>query len=213
MGVGAAAPERTFIVCDKRSRLRDRRFDWAYLFGAVCSASGATAAYVTPKANAWAFQLHLDEISRNITHGAHAVLILDGAGWHRAAKLAIPANVTLLILPPYSPELNPIENVWQYLRQNFLSNRVFENHDAILQACCDAWNAFVAQPDASDPSQRATGRQSKFRRAGIRVQRLHDQLMGSPVVSGGDHPGFRELGRLPHPDSLDDYPAPWLASQ
>lgn len=127
--------------------MRDRRFDWAYLFGAVCPATGATAAYVTPKANAWAFQLHLDEIARHVAEGAHAVLVLDGAGWHGAHALAVPDNITLLPLPPYSPELNPIENVWQYLRQNFLSNRVFEDYDAIVDACCKAWCAFIDVPD------------------------------------------------------------------
>lgn len=93
------------------------------------------------------FQLHLDEIARNVAAGAHAVVVLDGAGWHGARKLQIPANITLLTLPPYSPELNPIENVWQYLRQNFLSNRVFDDYDAILDACCKAWKAFIALPD------------------------------------------------------------------
>ncbi len=92
------------------------------------------------------FQLHLDEISRNVAAGSHAILVLDGAGWHGALKLDIPDNITLLPLPPYSPELNPIENVWQYLRQNFLSNRVFDDYDAIVAACCEAWNAFIALP-------------------------------------------------------------------
>lgn len=92
------------------------------------------------------FQLHLDEIARNVAAGAHAILVLDGAGWHGALKLKIPDNLTLLPLPPYSPELNPIENVWQYLRQNFLSNRVFEDYEAIAEACCQAWRAFIALP-------------------------------------------------------------------
>ena len=74
------------------------------------------------------------------------MLVLDGAGWHGALALNIPDNITLLALPPYSPELNPIENVWQYLRQNFLSNRVFDNYEAIVEACCNAWLAFIALP-------------------------------------------------------------------
>ena len=73
--------------------------------------------------------------------------MLDGAGWHGALDLAVPANITLLPLPPYAPELNPIENVWQYLRQNFLSNRVFDNYEAIVEACCQAWRAFIALPN------------------------------------------------------------------
>lgn len=126
---------------------RDRRFDWAYIFGAVCPARAATAAFVAPKANTWAMMQHLDAISRNVAEGAHAVVVVDGAGWHGALDLTVPSNISLLTLPPYSPELNSIENVWQYLRQNFLSNRVFEDYDAIVDACCKAWLAFIAAPD------------------------------------------------------------------
>ncbi len=90
---------------------------------------------------------HLAEISRYVKPGAHAVLVLDGAGWHSAAALVIPANITLLPLPPYSPELNPVENVWQYLRQNQLSLRVWDDYTAIVESCCRAWNALVAMPD------------------------------------------------------------------
>lgn len=127
--------------------LRDRRYDWAYLFGAVCPARAASAAFVAPKANAWSFQRHLEAIGANVAEGAHAVLVLDGAGWHGALDLVVPDNITLLSLPPYAPELNPIENVWQYLRQNFLANRVFDNYEAIVEACCQAWLAFIALPD------------------------------------------------------------------
>lgn len=92
--------------------------------------------------------LHLAEISTQIAPGAHAVITLDGAGWHRpGGALDVPANISLLPLPPYSPELNPVENIWQYLRQNYLANRVFETYATIVDACCDAWNALVAQPD------------------------------------------------------------------
>ena len=92
--------------------------------------------------------LHLVEVSRTIAPGAFGVIILDGAGWHRTGgRLVVPPNLALLHLPPYSPELNPVENVWQYLRQNFLSNRVFENYEAIVDACCEAWNALMALPE------------------------------------------------------------------
>ena len=76
-------------------------------------------------------QLHLDEISRNVAEGAHAVLVLDRAGWHTTGKLDVPGNITPIFLPSRAPELNPVENVWQYLRQKWLSNTVFENYDAI----------------------------------------------------------------------------------
>ena len=125
---------------------RDQRRNWAYIFGAVCPARDTGAALVLPKANAQAMNLHLQEISSQVRPGAHAVLILDRAGWHRTGgKLRVPDNISLLYLPPYSPELNPAENVWQYLRQNFLSNRIYASYNAIIDACCNAWNALAAQ--------------------------------------------------------------------
>ncbi len=91
--------------------------------------------------------LHLAEISQAVTPGAHAVMVVDGAGWHKPGRrLKRPDNISFLVLPPYCPELNPQENIWQYLRQNYLSNRVFDTSTAIVDACCDAWNAPVAQP-------------------------------------------------------------------
>ena len=100
-----------------------------------------------PYADTDMMQLHLDEISRNVAEGAHAVLLLDRAGWHTTGKLDVPENITPIFLPSRAPELNPVENVWQYLRQNWLSNTVFENYDAIVDAACDAWRKLIAQPE------------------------------------------------------------------
>ena len=92
--------------------------------------------------------LHLSEISQHVASGAHAVIVLDGAGWHQTGgRLKVPENISLLSLPPYSPELNPVENIWQFLKQNFLSNRVFDSYDAIVDACCSAWNTLMDAPD------------------------------------------------------------------
>ncbi len=141
----------TYIWADKGSRPRaprDQRYDWAYLFGAVCPARGVGAALVLPFVNTEAMNLHLAEISTQVALGAHAVITLDGAGWHQAGgQLVVPQNISLLPLPPYSPELNPVENVWQFLRQNHLANRVFDTYTAIVDACCEAWNALTANPD------------------------------------------------------------------
>jgi transposase len=92
---------------------------------------------------------HLAEIGRAVAPEAHAVVVLDGAGYHEKAQagLDIPHNISLLTLPPYSPELNCVENIWQFLRQNHLANRVFENYDAIVDACCDAWRKLIADPN------------------------------------------------------------------
>ena len=92
-------------------------------------------------------QLHLDEIARRVATGAHAVLILDRAGWHTTGKLDLPANITPIFLPSRAPELNPVENVWQYLRANWLSNRVFDDYDAIIEAAYEAWMNLMAIPE------------------------------------------------------------------
>ncbi len=91
-------------------------------------------------------QLHLDEIARTVKRGAHAVLLLDRASWHTTGALCVPKNITMILLPSRSPELNPVENIWQYLRQNWLSNRVFDNYENIVDAACDAWCKLIAQP-------------------------------------------------------------------
>lgn len=124
----------------------DPRYESAYLFGAICPARGTGAALVLPFADTEAMQHHLDEIARTVRRGAHAVLLLDRAGWHTTHALAIPKNVTLILLPPRAPELNPVENIWQYLRQIWLSNRVFETYEDIVEAACDAWQRLIAQP-------------------------------------------------------------------
>lgn len=126
---------------------KDQRYQSAYLFGAICPERGAGAALVLPHADTGAMQAHLEEISAAVAPGAHAVLLMDRAGWHTTDELDMPDNITPLFLPPRSPELNPAENVWQYLRQTHLSNRVFETYDAILDAACDAWNRLIDQPD------------------------------------------------------------------
>ena len=97
--------------------------------------------------------LHLAEISIAVAPGAHAILLLDQAGWHVSKKLPIPDNITLLPFPPKSPELNPVENIWQFMRDNWLSNRIFKSHEDILDHCCFAWN----KPDASKNSSRIGG--------------------------------------------------------
>src|SRR5215210_1598608 len=93
--------------------VRDNRHSSAYLFGAICPARGVGAAVITPVANVAAMDAHLAEIGTQVAPGAHAVLLLDRAGWHqRGKRLCVPANITLLDLPPYSPELNPMD--WSF---------------------------------------------------------------------------------------------------
>ncbi len=125
---------------------RDQRTKSAYIFGAICPARGVGAALVLPRCNTQAMQWHLDEISSQVMPGSHAVLILDQAGWHTTDKLVMPSNITLLPLPPRAPELNPVENIWQFMRDNWISNRIFKSNADILDHCCFAWNQLIKQP-------------------------------------------------------------------
>ena len=125
---------------------RDQRTEWAYIFGAICPAKGKGAGLVMPWCDTDAMAAHLIEISAAVDPGAHAVLIVDQAGWHLTPKLAIPDNITVLALPPRSPELNPVENVWQFMRDNWLSNRIFKSYEDIVALCCQAWNNLIDQP-------------------------------------------------------------------
>ena len=103
---------------------------------------------IIPGCDTWGMNLHLKEISSQVAPGAHALLVCDGAGWHqRGKKLIVPDNITLLSLPAYSPELNPMENVWDYLRQNKLCAQVWETDDEIAEACKNAWNFLVNDPE------------------------------------------------------------------
>jgi hypothetical protein len=124
----------------------DQRTQSTYLFGAVCPERGTGAALVLPACNTQAMQLHLNAITTNVGPDAHAVLLLDRAGWHRAAALKVPSNISLLPLPSRSPELNPQENIWQFMRANWLSNRIFKDYDDIVDHCCHAWNTLLDQP-------------------------------------------------------------------
>ena len=90
---------------------------------------------------------HLAAISRCVSVGAIAVLVLDQAGWHTSARLTLPDNIVLLPLPPYAPELNPVENVWEFMRKNWFGHQVWSSYKAIVDACCDAWNKFMQMPE------------------------------------------------------------------
>ena len=87
----------------------------------------------------------LVRFAATLAEDGHAVMVLDRAGWHTAKRLVIPSNVTLVWLPPYSPEINPVERVWLYLREKHWSHRLLDTGDAIVDALCRAWNALTAE--------------------------------------------------------------------
>ena len=138
---------RTWAVKGTRPRLmRQQQFEYAYIFGAVCPSRDEAIGLVLPVANTDAMLVHLEHISAKIPKGRHAILVLDQAAWHTTKRLQKFRNLTLLSLPPASPELNPTEQVWQTLRDTYLANRCYKNYEDIVQACCDAWNGWVDIP-------------------------------------------------------------------
>ncbi len=126
---------------------QDQRFDWVYVFGAARPDGEMAFGLVMPEVNTAAMQIFLAAFSAALAPDEHAVMVLDRAGWHGARRLEVPPNVTLVALPAYSPQLNPMERVWLYLRERFLSLRVFPDYDTIVDACCAAWNAFADDAD------------------------------------------------------------------
>jgi transposase len=134
-------------VGSRPAMVRDNRRANAYIYGAICPGRGIGAALIMASANTEAMNEHLKEISSQVATGAHAALLCDGAGWHAKSKeLVVPSNITLITLPPYSPELNPMENVWEFLRDNRFGAQVWKNYGEIVRACSKAWNWFVSDP-------------------------------------------------------------------
>lgn len=122
--------------------VRQRQFLNTYIFGACCPGKDKGCALILPECHTGMMQLHLDEISKNVEDGFHAIIIIDRASWHTTEALIIPKNISLLPLPAYSPELNPMEQVWQKIKADHLTNTTFENYDDIVKRCSNAWNSF-----------------------------------------------------------------------
>ena len=125
--------------------VKDQRYRSAYIFGAVCPERDTGAALVITHVSVAAMNLLLEEVAAQLPKGTHAVMLIDNAGWHTANELRVPLNISLVNLPPYSPELNAIERVWQYLRDRYLSGRLFTSTHAIVDACCEAWNRLLKE--------------------------------------------------------------------
>ena len=167
--------------------VRDNRHDLVYLFGAICHARRVGAAIIMPTTNTELMNEHLKEISTQVSPGAHAVLVCDGAGWHQQGKrLRTPHNITLLRLPPYSPELNPIENIWDYLRGNKLTSSAGLSGTASRPSSLPArmlGTSSSAIRSALNPSLIAPGHGSIIRAAGI-SRGIFDIRLTSPLITG-----------------------------
>jgi hypothetical protein len=120
--------------------VRQTEYRWGYIFGAVNPMTGASSALIAPTVNTHLMSRHLAMIAKEAGDDTHVVLVLDNAGWHVARGLVVPASMSLLFLPPYSPELMPMERLWCWMKEHDLSNRVFVDHADIDAACAESWN-------------------------------------------------------------------------
>jgi hypothetical protein len=125
--------------------VKQTEYDWIYLFGAVNLQTGDSVALLAPTVNTYLMNTHLHMISQEVGMQVQAVLVLDQAGWHVAKGRQVPDNITLLYLPAYSPQLNPVERLWCWLKEHQLSNRVYRDYQDLLDAGAQAWNSLTAQ--------------------------------------------------------------------
>jgi hypothetical protein len=114
---------------------------------AVCPRTGRAEGLIAERLDAEVIQLFLGQLAASIPAGTHVALVWDGAGWHTARRVKAPANITLVPLPPYAPELNPVERLWLYLRERHWSNRVYRDADALEEAAVAGWRAVCLNPD------------------------------------------------------------------
>ena len=125
--------------------VKQTKYEWVYLYAAVEPASGESAALLAPNVDTGTMNAFLRILDAERKEGEHFVLIMDQAGWHKSRTLELPAGITVLLLPPYSPELNPVENLWHYLRSHYLSNKSYADYDALLAAGTDAYRKLTPE--------------------------------------------------------------------
>ncbi len=147
--------------------VKQTEYEYLWVVGAVCAETGQAEAILAPNLNTDVMNVFLREFSRSLAADVHAVLIWDGAGFHRSGKLNVPANVSLIELPPYSPQLNPIENLWHYLRSHHWSNRWYQDYDALMEAAIDAWRKVALVPERIQSVCRAPYLEPYLQRAAI----------------------------------------------
>jgi transposase len=135
---------RTWVPKGSRTRkIKQGQFIYSYIYGASCPKTGDSFGLILPSTNTDCMQTYIDALSKHIQKDRYIALIVDNAGWHTSKKLEVPDNIILIPLPPYSPELNPMEQVWQWMKHNYLSNICFDNYEDILDNLTKAWNAFA----------------------------------------------------------------------
>jgi transposase len=125
--------------------VKQTKYEWVYLYAAVEPATGESVALLAPNVNTATFNVFLKMLAAEVKAEEHVVLIMDQAGWHRSKAMKLPACITVLLLPPYSPELNPVENLWHHLRSHQLSNRAYKDYDDLIDAGSAAWRTLTPE--------------------------------------------------------------------
>jgi transposase len=125
--------------------VKQTRYEWVYLYAAVEPATGESVALLAPNVNTGTFNVFLKMLAAEVKPDEHVVLLMDQAGWHKSKAMELPECITVLLLPPYSPELNPVENLWHHLRSHYLSNRAYDDYDHLLDAGTDAWRRLTPE--------------------------------------------------------------------
>ena len=136
---------RWWVKGQRPPGIADKGFASAYIFAAVRPATGEDFALVLPWVSTAAMNRFLADFAQTLPDDTHAVMVLDQAGWHGAKALQVPESITLVPLPPYSPDLNPVERIWLYLRERYLSHRLLADDEAVVDACCKAWKALTTE--------------------------------------------------------------------
>ena len=128
--------------------IQQKQFLSTYIFGACCPEKDKSCGLILPRVDTDMMQMHLQEISKKVDEGYHALILVDRASWHTTEQIQLPDNITLVPLPPYSPELNPMEQLWQQLRKIKLSNSCYDGYEEIVSAAVEAWTTFTDQTGA-----------------------------------------------------------------
>lgn len=123
--------------------VKQTRYEWAYVYAAVEPATGFSSALIAPDVNTPTMAAFLNVLSSEVEPGDVVVLIMDQAGWHTSKTLRVPDNIAILHLPPKSPEINPVERLWHYMRSHYLSNRAYDDYDHIRDAAGHAYRALT----------------------------------------------------------------------
>lgn len=131
---------------ERFTAVRQTKYDWLYVIGAACPHTGHAVGMLSPYINVEVMNIFLELFAKEVPEDVHVVMVWDRAGFHMGKELKVPGNITIVPLPPYSPELNPIENLWHYLRSHYWSNRVFKDYDELCDVAEMAWRHTCPAP-------------------------------------------------------------------